>query len=44
MERVGIADDFARTAPDPDSLMDAYGLGVDDVVAAARRAIARKDS
>jgi transketolase len=42
MERVGIHDTFARTGPDPETLMDAFGLGVDDVVAAARRVIARK--
>jgi len=42
LERVGIADTFARTALDPESLMDAYGLAVEDVVAAARRALARK--
>jgi transketolase len=42
MERVGIRDTFTRTAPDPETLMDAYGLGVEDVAAAARRAIARK--
>jgi len=42
LERVGIADTFARTALDPDSLMDACGLAVADLVAAARRALARK--
>jgi transketolase len=42
LEVVGVADVFARTGPDPDSLMDAYGLAVEDVVAAARRALARK--
>jgi len=42
LERVGIADTFARTALDPESLMDAYGLAVADLVAAARRALARK--
>jgi transketolase len=42
MERVGIRDTFARTAPDPETLMDAYGLGVEDVVAAAHRVLARK--
>ena len=42
LERVGIADEFTRTALDPDSLMDACGLAVADVVAAARRAVARK--
>jgi transketolase len=42
LERVGIADTFACTALDPESLMDAYGLAVDDIVAAACRAISRK--
>jgi len=42
LERVGIADTFARTALDPESLMDAYGLAVADLVAAARRALVRK--
>jgi transketolase len=42
LERVGIRDTFARTGPDPETLMDAFGLGVEDVVAAARQAIARK--
>lgn len=35
MRRVGIRDIFTRTAPDPDSLMDAYGLAVADIVATA---------
>ena len=42
IERVGIGDTFARTAPDPDSLMDAYGLSIDDIAAAAKRAVVRK--
>jgi transketolase len=42
LERVGIADCFARTGPDPESLMDAFGLAVSDIVAAAQRAMARK--
>lgn len=42
LERVGIGDSFARTALDPDTLMDAFGLAVADIVAAARRALARK--
>ena len=42
LERVGIRDTFARTGPDPETLMDAFGLGVEDVVAAARRVVARK--
>ena len=42
VEFVGIADTFARTAFDADTLMDAYGLAVDDVVAAVQRVMARK--
>jgi transketolase len=33
--RLGIRDTFARTALDVDSLLDAYGLGVQDIVSAA---------
>ena len=44
IERVGIDDRFACTAPDPETLMDAYGLGVEDIVAAAVRSLARKRS
>jgi transketolase C-terminal domain/subunit len=39
---VGVADVFARTGPDPDTLMDAYGLSEGDVVTAAKRCLARK--
>jgi transketolase len=42
LERVGIADRFAHTGPDPDTLMDAFGLSVGSIVGAARRAIERK--
>jgi len=42
LERVGIADTFARTGPDPETLMDALGLGVNDIFLAAQRAAARK--
>jgi len=31
MHRIGIQDIFARTGPDPDSLLDAYGLSVEDI-------------
>ena len=41
--RVGVADTFARTAPDPEVLMDAYGLGVDDIVRAAKRVLQKRD-
>lgn len=42
LERVGIKDTFACTALDYDTLMDAYGLAVGDIVAAAKRALMRK--
>ena len=42
IERVGVADTFTCTALDPESLMDACGLAVADVVSAARRALMRK--
>jgi len=41
LERIGIDDRFACTAPDAETLMDAYGLAVDGVVAAAERSLAR---
>lgn len=39
--RVGVADTFAESA-DQETLMDAYGLGVEDIVRAATRAIQLK--
>jgi len=39
--RVGLRDCFAETGPYAD-LLDKYGLGVDDIVIAARRAVALK--
>ncbi len=42
LERVGIDDTFARTGPDAETLMEAFGLAVSDIVAAAQWAIARK--
>jgi len=42
MRRVGLGDTFARTALDPDSLMDACGLAVEDIVRAARLVLAGK--
>lgn len=42
LEQVGIADTFTRTALDQEVLMDAIGLSVDDIVAAAGRAMKRK--
>lgn len=40
--RVGIRDSFACTGPDPESIMDALGLGVEDIVAAAEKALGMK--
>ena len=42
LERVGIHDTFTLTALDPETLMDAFGMAVEDVAAAAKRALARK--
>jgi transketolase len=42
IEMVGLQDNFAETGPDPETLMDAWGLGVPDLVQAAQRVIARK--
>ena len=41
--RVGIADRFTRTALDPDSLMDAYGLSVDRIVQSAEDVLKKKE-
>jgi transketolase len=35
--RVGVQDQFARTALDPETLMDAYGLGVKDIVSTVHK-------
>ena len=42
LERVGVSDTFTRTALDPESLMAAYGLAVENIVSAARRVLTRK--
>ncbi|MHC2995761.1 MAG: transketolase family protein [Candidatus Atribacteria bacterium] len=42
LERVGIADTFAETALNPESLLDYYGMKVNDIVQAAYRALKRK--
>jgi transketolase C-terminal domain/subunit len=39
---VGLADTFAETALDHDSLLDKYGMSVDDIVKAAEKAAKRK--
>lgn len=43
IEMVGLQDTFAETGLDPDSLMDAWGMSVSDVVAAAQRVLRRKE-
>ena len=42
VEMVGINDTFAETALDHDSLLDHYGMSVNDIVNAAEKAISRK--
>jgi transketolase len=42
VEMVGVADTFARTGPDHDSLLDYYGMSVDNIVKAAQASIKRK--
>jgi transketolase len=38
---VGLADTFAETGPDTETLMDAWGLSVGDIIRAAKRVIKR---
>ena len=42
LERVGIADTFAETALDFESLLDHYGMAVEDIIKSAKRAFERK--
>ncbi|MFH1853725.1 MAG: transketolase family protein [Candidatus Omnitrophota bacterium] len=42
VEMVGIADRFTETSLDFDSLLDYYGMSVEDIVKAARQALDRK--
>ena len=39
---VGIKDTFACTGPDPETIMDAYGLGIRDIADAAARVLEKK--
>ena len=39
---VGIHDTFARTGPDPESIMDAFGMGAADILNAALSVISKK--
>jgi transketolase len=43
VEMVGIADTFTETALDHDSLLDFYGMSVEDIAGAAQRVLNRKD-
>lgn len=42
LKRIGIRDTFALTAPDPDMLMDAFGMSVADVAASAEHVLTQK--
>lgn len=42
LERVGIVDTFTETALNPESLLDHYGMAVENIVKTARRAMKRK--
>jgi transketolase len=42
IKRVGINDTFALTAPDPDMLLDAFGMSVGDLVTSAEEVLSRK--
>jgi len=44
LERVGLLDVFCETGPDPETLMDAWGLSVNDIAQAAMRVLQRKRS
>ncbi|MGD0857015.1 MAG: transketolase C-terminal domain-containing protein [Dehalococcoidia bacterium] len=39
---LGIKDTFACTGPDPETIMDAYGLGISDIADAASRVLEKK--
>ncbi len=43
VERIGVQDSFGESGT-PEELIDKYGLGVDSLCAAARRAVQRKTS
>lgn len=42
IEMVGLQDNFAETGPDPDTLMDASGMSIADLVRAAQSVLDRK--
>ena len=43
LERVGVKDKFAETGPDFETLLDAHGMAVDDIVRAAKLVLERKE-
>ena len=42
IEPIGVRDTFAETGPDTETLMDACGLSVDEIIAAVKRVLKRK--
>lgn len=42
LTRVGINDRFALTGPDPEAVLDYFGMGVDHIVSAAEKVLRRK--
>jgi transketolase len=42
LARLGIKDTFACTGPDPETIMDAYGLGISDITDAASKIVGKK--
>jgi transketolase len=42
IEPVALMETFTETGPDPETLMDAWGLSVEDIMSAVRRALDRK--
>lgn len=43
LESVGLMDSFAQTGPDTETLMDACGMGVEDLIRAVEKALRRKE-
>ena len=42
LEMVGVPDTFTRTAPAPEPLMDAFCMGVEDIITSAERVLREK--
>jgi len=43
VDMIGIADVFTETALDHDTLMDAYGMSVDEIVRSAQKVMLKQD-